>query len=252
MRRRDAAARCPELNVLDRHLEQRDPDLRGGAVRGRGDRGRGDPDPARAVCPRRWPAGSTAASAQAAAVVAEHLVGAGLWDCRIGIADGIFAAEQAARQAAPQDCRIVPEGRRRGSWRRLPVAVLDDPDLVALLRRLGIRSLGDFADPGAAGRADPLRRRTAPGCTGWPGARTPGPRSPGGRRWSSTSGSSSSRRWRPSSRSCSAPGRPPSAASPSWPGTGWSAPRCGSRWSATAAGPGRGPGRTRAGSPRPT
>ena len=43
-------------------------------------------------------------------MVAEHLVGAGLWDCRIGIADGIFAAEQAARRAAPQDCWIVARG----------------------------------------------------------------------------------------------------------------------------------------------
>ena len=52
MRRRDAAARCPELIVLDRRRRARDPDLRGRAVRGRGDRRRGDPDPARAVCPR--------------------------------------------------------------------------------------------------------------------------------------------------------------------------------------------------------
>src|SRR4029450_8079873 len=82
---------------------------------------------------------------EAAAVVAEHLVGAGVWDFRIGIADGIFAAEHAARRAAPQDCWIIPPSGPAtflaGRW----VGVLENAELVTLLRRFGIRSLGDFA-----------------------------------------------------------------------------------------------------------
>ena len=109
MRRRDAAARCPELKVLDRHLESeiRTFEVVLSAVE----------EIAAGVTPIRPGLCALGVASRfygseqaAAAVVAEHLVGAGLWDCRIGIADGIFAAEQAARQAAPQDCRIVPEG----------------------------------------------------------------------------------------------------------------------------------------------
>ena len=144
MRRRDAAARCPELKVLDRHLESeiRTFEVVLSAVE----------EIASGVTPIRPGLCALGVASRfygseraAAAVVAEHLVGAGLWDCRIGIADGIFAAEQAARQAAPQDCRIVPEGTSARFLAPLSVAVLDDHDLVALLRRLGMRSLGDFA-----------------------------------------------------------------------------------------------------------
>ena len=122
---------------------QRDPNLRGRAV---GDRGslrawhRCDPDYVLFVCP----AVSTAVK-KAAAVVAEHLVSAGVWDFRMGIADGIFAAEHAARRAAPQDCWIIPPGGSAVFLAVLPIGVLENAELVTLLRRLGIRSLGDFA-----------------------------------------------------------------------------------------------------------
>jgi len=58
----------------------------------------------------------------------------------IGIADGAFAAEQAARRAL-----IVPPGQSAQFLAGLPVSVLDQPPLVDVLRRLGIRTLGDFA-----------------------------------------------------------------------------------------------------------
>ena len=78
-------------------------------------------------------------------MIAEHLVTAGVWECRIGIADGIFTAEQAARQAAPQDCCVIPVGGSARYLADLPIIVLEDLELVSLLRRLGIRTLGDFA-----------------------------------------------------------------------------------------------------------
>ena len=61
------------------------------------------------------------------------------------IADGIFAAEHAARRAAPQDCWIIAPGGSAAFLAVLPIGVLENAELVTLLRRLGIRSLGDFA-----------------------------------------------------------------------------------------------------------
>ena len=58
----------------------------------------------------------------------------------IGIADGPFAAEQAARRGI-----IVPPGGSAEFLGALPIATLDQPELVNLLKRLGIRTLGDFA-----------------------------------------------------------------------------------------------------------
>jgi len=58
----------------------------------------------------------------------------------IGVADGAFAAEQAARRGC-----IVPAGESAAFLAELPIATLDQPELVDLLKRLGIRTLGGFA-----------------------------------------------------------------------------------------------------------
>ena len=144
MRRRDASARCPELIVLDRtpELEMRTFEVVLSAVE---EISAGVTPIRPGLCALTVASRFYGGEAQAAGIVAEHLVTAGLWDCRIGIADGIFAAEQAARRAAPQDCWIVDQGRSAQFLAGLPVAVLGDADLAVLLRRLGIRSLGDFA-----------------------------------------------------------------------------------------------------------
>lgn len=81
----------------------------------------------------------------AAAVIAERLVEIGIDDCRIGVADGAFAAEQAARRAPQQDSLVVDPGGSAAFLCDLPVDVLGQPDLVGLLRRLGLRTLGDLA-----------------------------------------------------------------------------------------------------------
>lgn len=58
----------------------------------------------------------------------------------VGIADGLFAATLAARGAV-----VVAPGETPAFLAPLPVTTLDRPELADLLRRLGIRTLGDLA-----------------------------------------------------------------------------------------------------------
>ncbi|WP_130865900.1 DNA polymerase Y family protein [Acidipropionibacterium timonense] len=62
----------------------------------------------------------------------------------VAVADGLFAAEQAAALATP--LRIVPSGRSRVFLSDLDVAVLGRPDLTTTLHGLGLRTLGLFAE----------------------------------------------------------------------------------------------------------
>jgi protein ImuB len=62
---------------------------------------------------------------------------------RAGVADGLFTAEQAARLADP--VRVVAQGGSRGFLAPLPVQVLGDEQITALLTKLGVRTLADFA-----------------------------------------------------------------------------------------------------------
>jgi protein ImuB len=65
------------------------------------------------------------------------------FDCGAGIADGLFAAELAAR--AGEGGLVVPAGGTPAFLAPYPVSVLDRPELADLLTRLGIRTLGAFA-----------------------------------------------------------------------------------------------------------
>ena len=60
---------------------------------------------------------------------------------QVGIADGPFAARLAARDSA-----IVPRGATPEWLGRFPVEVIGQPALADLLRRRGIRTLGEFAE----------------------------------------------------------------------------------------------------------
>ncbi|MFC0041753.1 DNA polymerase Y family protein [Actinomadura rayongensis] len=73
------------------------------------------------------------------------------YDCGAGIADGLFAAELAARRGGGV---VVPEGGTAAFLAPLPLWVLDRPELAGLLDRLGVRTLGDFAALPAASVAD--------------------------------------------------------------------------------------------------
>ncbi|WP_370615031.1 DNA polymerase Y family protein [Mumia qirimensis] len=155
-RMRDAQARCPDLVTLDydpgldvrafepilASIEEIAPGvqpLRPGTCA------------VRVAGPGRYFGGEQ----HAAAVLAECLVGHGVDDVRFGIADAVFAAEQAARQALAQDSVVVPPGESAAFLADLPVGVLDRPELVSLLQRLGLRTLGAFA---ALRSADVLTR----------------------------------------------------------------------------------------------
>ncbi|ALX67185.1 DNA polymerase Y family protein [Microbacterium sp. XT11] len=81
--------------------------------------------------------------AEAARALLGVLREAGFPETRIGIADGPFTAELAAR--GPEPCTVVPAGRARAFLAPLPVSVLRDEQLTGLLTRLGVHTLGDFA-----------------------------------------------------------------------------------------------------------
>lgn len=152
MRRRDAQSRCPQLALLAANLVR---DVRAfEPVLTAVEELRPGVAPMRpGLLAIRSPGRFYGGDAQAAAVVAERLVDHGVWDVRIGVADDLFTAEQAARRADVQDCVVVAEGGSAAFLKALPVGVLDvlgdrageGTELVGLLRRLGLRSLGDFA-----------------------------------------------------------------------------------------------------------
>lgn len=161
MRRRDAQSRCPELKVYaavpDRDARAFEPvlaaveELRPGVAPLR-------PGLLALRAPGRFYGGEPAA----AALVAERLVGLGVWDCRVGVADELFTAEQAARRAEPQDCHVIEPGASVPFLRGLPVETIEDlpdgRDAVSLMRRLGLRTLADVADL----RASDVRDRFGP------------------------------------------------------------------------------------------
>ncbi|MEQ6902133.1 DNA polymerase Y family protein [Nocardioides sp. YIM 152588] len=185
-RRRDAQARCPELLLLadgpERDARWFEPvlaaveELRPGIAPIR-------PGLLAVSAPGRYHGGEEAA----AALLAEQLVGLGVWDCRTGVADDLYTAERAARAAPPQGCTVVPAGGSASYLRDLPVTALADDGeegrrLVDLLRRLGLVRLGEFAAFGAdevsnrfGGYGVDLWRRVRGEGTALAGARTPPP-----------------------------------------------------------------------------
>jgi protein ImuB len=155
MRQREAQARSPRVRVmrydpaldsrsfepllaaLERSLPALHP-LRPGtvAVRARG--------------PARYFGGETAAGMHVLGIADEH----GAPTARVGIADGLFAAEHAARDLA-EAVTVIPPGGSASFLASQPVGLLGEPELTSLLRRLGIRTLGGFA---ALGGDDVLAR----------------------------------------------------------------------------------------------
>ncbi len=83
---------------------------------------------------------------QAAAALLGSLDELGISGARVGVADGPFAAEQAARSTTPgRPVAIVPPGGSPKFLAPLPVDILVDDKLATLLHRLGVHTLGDFA-----------------------------------------------------------------------------------------------------------
>ncbi|WP_422774671.1 DNA polymerase Y family protein [Plantactinospora sp. WMMC1484] len=88
----------------------------------------------------RGPARYFGGELRAAERIVEHVAQTCEVESQLGVADGIFAAGLAARTG-----RIVPPGGTPEFLAGLPIAALGRPHLVDLLRRLGLRTLGDFA-----------------------------------------------------------------------------------------------------------
>ena len=93
--------------------------------------------------PSRYFGGDEALAAKVAARVDEVLtetLGSAAVECRVGVADGRFTAEQAARRGD-----LVPCGESAAYLAPFPVATAAGPDLADLLVRLGVRTLGELA-----------------------------------------------------------------------------------------------------------
>jgi len=154
-RRRDAQARCPTLR-LEVQDEARDhraflpvltrvESLAPGVQVVR---------PGLAALRARGPARYYGGEESAAHVILTDLASIGLRDVRAGIADGPFTAERAARATtADERVRVVAPGASPGFLEPLPITTIDDPELIGLLARLGVRTLGAFA------RLDPEKVR---------------------------------------------------------------------------------------------
>jgi protein ImuB len=149
MRRRDAQSRCPGLIVAD-HRPEADARAFEDVLLAIEELSPGVAPLRPGLCALRVPESFYGGEAEAAAVIAERLVDLGVWDVRLGVADGLFTAEQAARCALAQDVLIVPTGESAAFLADLPIETLDAAELVSLLRRMGLTTLGAFARLAAA------------------------------------------------------------------------------------------------------
>jgi protein ImuB len=143
---REAQARCPGLRVLDYDqaldirafepvLEAIEETMPGAQVL----------RPGTCAVRARGPARYYGGEEEAALWLLDALDALGIHGSRVGIADGPFTAEHAARSPQRQRIRIVPEGGSAEFLAGMPVGLLGEEALATLLRRLGIRTLGEFA-----------------------------------------------------------------------------------------------------------
>lgn len=147
MRRREAQSLAPALAIVP-HDDDRDHRVFGPLVDALEGLAAGVQvvRPGLVIIGARGPARYYGGERAAALALRAALVEEGVTDARIGIADGAFTADLAARDAqADAPVRIVPAGASAAFLTGHPVTVLDDPELATLLRRLGIRTLGEFA-----------------------------------------------------------------------------------------------------------
>lgn len=157
LRHREAQYRCPEATVIrhDEGVDARtfDPVLRAIEAAAPGVQLlRPGLVALRARGPARYYGGEAEALAALAAVVRASI---GI-DPYLGCADGLFAAEQAARSGSvTEPLVIVPAGESRAFVAPLSVSTLLPERTATLLRRLGVATLADFA----ALAADDVARR---------------------------------------------------------------------------------------------
>ncbi|MDG4796538.1 DNA polymerase Y family protein [Micromonospora sp. WMMD1082] len=141
LRRREAQGRCPPLTVVD-HDPGRDARAFEPVVAAVEEVAVGVEviRPGACALAARGPSRYLGGEEAAAERIVEHVAQSCAVESQVGIADGVFAAGLAARQG-----RIVPPGGAPEFLAGQPVEALGRPDLADLLRRLGMRTLGDFA-----------------------------------------------------------------------------------------------------------
>ncbi|MFG2055804.1 DNA polymerase Y family protein [Micromonospora sp. NPDC048930] len=141
LRRREAQGRCPQLTVVD-HDPGRDARAFEPVVAAVEEVAAGVEvlRPGACALAARGPSRYLGGEEAAAERIVEHVAQSCAVESQVGIADGVFAAGLAAR-----DGRIVPPGGSPEFLAALPVEALGRPALTDLLRRLGVRTLGDFA-----------------------------------------------------------------------------------------------------------
>ncbi|GAB3437067.1 DNA polymerase Y family protein [Actinophytocola sediminis] len=149
MRRREAQGRCPELVVLpddpDRDARLFEPvaaaveELAVGVEIIR---------PGVVAVPARGPAGYFGSEEAAAERLIDRVATRTGAECQVGIADGLFAAVLAAHRGLVIAPGATPEFLAPLNIRELhrPAEAQDRADLVDLLRRLGLRTFGAFAE----------------------------------------------------------------------------------------------------------
>ncbi|GAA3363092.1 DNA polymerase Y family protein [Saccharopolyspora gregorii] len=150
MRRREAQGRCPEL-VVSEHDPARDARLFEPVVAAVEQLTPGVEvvRPGLVAVPARGPARYFGAEETAAERLVDQVAARTGVECQVGAADGLFAGVLAARRGV-----LVPPGGSREFLAPLGIGEIDQPaqrltanraELVDLLRRLGIRTLGEFA-----------------------------------------------------------------------------------------------------------
>ncbi|HWD06648.1 MAG TPA: DNA polymerase Y family protein [Amycolatopsis sp.] len=146
MRRREAEAKCPELAVFGVD-DGRDARLFENVARAVEELvvGLEVVRPGLIAVPVAGAAGYFGGEQRLAEKLVDQVAAVAGVECQIGVAEGLFGATVAARQG-----EFVPAGGTREFLAPLPVAELDQPDadrkeLVDLLTRLGLRTLGAFA-----------------------------------------------------------------------------------------------------------
>jgi protein ImuB len=105
--------------------------------------------------PARYFGGEVALARKIVVAVTGHGIA-----CQAGIAEGLFAAQLAAWAGAPGAVTVVAPGQTREFLAAHPVSVLGSEELAALLPRLGVRTLGEFA---ALPASEVMSRFGAPG-----------------------------------------------------------------------------------------
>jgi protein ImuB len=141
LRRREAQSRCPQLVVVD-HDPGRDARAFEPVVAAVEEVAVGVEVIRAGACAlaARGPARYFGGEELAAERIVEQVAQACAVESQVGMADGVFAAGLAARSGT-----IVASGRTREFLAAVPVEALERPELADLLRRLGVKTLGDFA-----------------------------------------------------------------------------------------------------------